>query len=489
MPRQPVVDFNTRTICPVKYPYPRSFLRLILLGNVFVALPLLLAIAYGAISIERLTETSQTMIRDAALAARLGNELPEDLVSMDRTLRQYEVLRDESLLDDYAVLRNEWRKNTQQYADISLLSALSDRLQGVLGEEASAFDAFRTKGLPSPDLRHVLADLRTRCRQVAVDGAATVDLEVSRFRAQAIELRQRLFLAQAVGLLAMVLFMGFGRELLTRVFGRFERAVMTLGEGQLEQEIEIDGPADMRRMGRRLDWLRLRLLALEEQRTFVLRHVSHELKTPLAALREGSSLLTEGAAGSLTGAQAKIVGIMRNNALRLQTLIDGLLKLQQAGYAGGTMETVAMRFDELIQQVVATHQLAARNKRLVFSGTLAPLTVSGGREELTTVVDNLVSNAIKYSPEGGTVTLNLVRQERMAVLAVTDQGPGVPAVDRQRIFEPFFRSAGTRAVAGVGLGLAIAKEFTVAHGGTLELADEAGGAHFCVSLPIRGRKK
>ena len=473
----------------MKYPYPRSFLRLILLGNVFVALPLLIAIAYGALNIERLTETSQQMVRDAALAARLGSQLPEDLAALDRTLRQYEVLRDESLLDDYALLRSDWRRGAQQYAEIPLLESLSSTIEGMLIDEAKADAAFRTKAMAPADVRQVLAELRSRCRQTVAEGSAAVDREVSRFRVQAVELRRRLFLAQAVGLLAMILFMGFGRELLTRVFSRFERAVMTLGEGKLEQEINIDGPADMRRMGRRLDWLRQRLLALEEQRTFVLRHVSHELKTPLAALREGSSLLTEGAAGSLTGAQAKIVGIMRNNALRLQTLIDGLLKLQQAGYAGGTMETVSMRFDELVQQVVATHQLAARNKKLTFAGSLAPLTVSGGKEELTTVVDNLVSNAIKYSPEGGTVTLNLVRRDRSAVLEVADQGQGVPEEDRQKIFEPFFRSAGSRQVAGVGLGLAIAKEFTVAHGGTLELGNEPGGAHFRVALPIRGKKK
>jgi two-component system sensor histidine kinase GlrK len=473
----------------VRQLYPRSFLRLILLGNVFVALPLLLAIAYGAISIEKLTENSETMIRQAALAARLGAELPEEIGTLERTLRQYEVLGDESLLDDYAGLRKEWRAISEQYASITLLAGISGRMRAILEAESGAFDAFRVGKLRSGELRRVLAELKGRCHQLVIDGSAAIDLEVNRFRAEAVELRQRLFLAQAVGLLAMVMFMGFGRKVLTRVFRRFERAVMTLGEGKLDNEIRIDGPEDMRQMGRRLDWLRRRLLALEEQRTLVLRHVSHELKTPLAALREGSSLLTEGAAGSLTGAQAKIVGIMRNNALRLQGLIDGLLKLQQAGYAGDTLETVPLRLDELIQQVVATHQLAARNKHLNFAGSLAPLTVTGGREELTTVVGNLVSNAIKFSPEGATVTLNLTKEERQAVLEVGNEGTGIPETDRQRIFEPFFRSTNSRQVGGVGLGLAIAREFAVAHGGTLELADSTEGTHFRVALPLKGRAK
>jgi two-component system sensor histidine kinase GlrK len=177
---------------------------------------------------------------------------------------------------------------------------------------------------------------------------------------------------------------------------------------------------------------------------------------------------------------------MRNNALRLQALIDGLLKLQKAGYAGDRLEPVRVRLDELIQQVLATHQLAARDKRLRFSGSLAPLTVSGGREELTTVVNNLVSNAIKFSPEGGTVSLTLALEGSLAVLDVADQGRGVPETDRQRIFEPFYRSSNSKDVVGIGLGLAIAREFAVAHGGSLEIVDSAAGAHFRVSLPKRG---
>jgi two-component system sensor histidine kinase GlrK len=242
----------------------------------------------------------------------------------------------------------------------------------------------------------------------------------------------------------------------------------------------------MREVGRRLDWLRRRLLALEEQRILVLRHVSHELKTPLAALREGSSLLTERAAGPLTQGQEKIVGIMNSNALRLQGLIDSLLKLQQAGHAGERIEPVRLRFDELIQQVVTTHQLAARSKRLRFAGALAPLTVSGGREELTTVVNNLVSNAIKFSPDGGAVELSLTEENKQIVLDVTDQGPGIPADEREQIFEPFYRSTNARGVAGVGLGLAIAREFAAAHRGTLELLDMPAGTHFRLTLPVAG---
>jgi two-component system sensor histidine kinase GlrK len=466
--------------------YPRSFLRLILLGNIVVALPLIIAIAYVASSIESLTLRSEAVTRQASLAARLGWELPDDLGAMDRILRQYEVLADRSLLEDYDTQRRNWLASAREYAAIPLLAGIAGQIGDILDTEATAYQGFRNGTLKAGGLRTALEEMKPRLHHVLTETGQIADREVESFRVESTHLYERLMLAQALGLSAVVLFGTFGRILITRLWRRFERAVKSLGEGKLDNEIRLDGPKDLQEVGRRLDWLRRRLLALEEQRTLVLRHVSHELKTPLAALREGSSLLTEGAAGSLTPGQEKIVGIMRNNALRLQALIDGLLKLQKAGYAGDRLEPVRVRLDELIQQVLATHQLAARDKRLRFSGSLAPLTVSGGREELTTVVNNLVSNAIKFSPEGGTVSLTLALEGSLAVLDVADQGRGVPETDRQRIFEPFYRSSNSKDVVGIGLGLAIAREFAVAHGGSLEIVDSAAGAHFRVSLPKRG---
>jgi two-component system sensor histidine kinase GlrK len=260
--------------------------------------------------------------------------------------------------------------------------------------------------------------------------------------------------------------------------------VLALGEGRLERRIRLKGPEDLQRVGRRLEWLRRRLKALEEQRTLVLRHVSHELKTPLAAMREGTSLLAEGAAGPLTAPQAKIVDIMHGNVLRQQTLIEGLLKLQQAGFAGERFEPQPVRLDELIQQVLATHQLVARNKNLQLSGSLAPLEVAGGREELTTIVDNLVANAIKFCPEGGHIEVSVSGNDAQAAIDIVDDGPGIPAADRDKIFEPFYRGKATRGEPGVGLGLAISHQFARAHHGDLTLLESPAGAHFRVTLPL-----
>jgi two-component system sensor histidine kinase GlrK len=324
---------------------------------------------------------------------------------------------------------------------------------------------------------------------LADEAGRIVDAERTSFRDRAGELRQRLMTAIAAAFMTAMVLLLFGRRLMARLLSNVELAVQGLGEGQLERKVMLQGPEDLKRIGERLEWLRCRLRELEEQRTRVLRHVSHELKTPLAALREGSSLLSDKVPGPLTAQQAKIVGIMHTNTLRLQTLIDGLLRLQRAEHVLERFERVQLRFDDVIQQVLATFQLAVRDKRLRIMGTLAPLTVTGGREEMTTIASNIIANAIKYSPAGGTISLSLTREEDQVVFDVSDEGPGVPTEDRARIFEPFYRARATEHAAGTGLGLAIASEFVHAHHGLLVLIESASGAHFQVRLPLSREKQ
>ncbi|HTY02260.1 MAG TPA: HAMP domain-containing sensor histidine kinase [Rhodocyclaceae bacterium] len=464
--------------------YPRSLLRMVLVGNLLMMLPLAAAIIYAEITVERISEQSELIAGEANRAGQISWGLPEDLRHMDRILRQYGVLHDASLFDDYAAARQEWRRRAMTFAEIPLMAGLSARVREMLIQEENAYQQLGSSGAGLPQLQTAIGALLDRSVAMADEAGRIVDAEGTSFRARAAELRQRLAVAIVVGIGTAGVLLLLGRRLMGRLLGRVENAVQALGEGHLDRKIHLSGPDDLKRIGERLDWLRCRLRELEEQRTRVLRHVSHELKTPLAALREGSSLLSDQVAGTLTPQQSRIVGIMHGNALRLQTLIDGLLRLQRAEHALERFERIRLRLDDLIQQVLATHQLALRDKHLRIVGTLAPLSVTGGREEMTTIVSNIVANAVKYSPAGGTVSISLTRDGDQAVLDVMDQGPGIPTDERAKIFEPFYRARATEHAAGTGLGLAIASEFVHAHHGSLDLIESSTGAHFQIHLPL-----
>ncbi|MFI4982398.1 MAG: sensor histidine kinase, partial [Nevskiales bacterium] len=458
--------------------YPRSVMGLIVLGNVLAALPLVAAVGYAALTVDNLTQHSEETIHQASQSATLGYALQEDLNHMERILRQYEVLHDASLLEEYGSERKEWHKSAAEYAAIPLFADLGLRIATLRQTEAVAYDKLGSAADGLPQLKTALVAVGRDLHPLLDDANRRVTAEREVFRLEAQRLWQRLMAALLTALVLTALLLWLGRRLVARLWSRFERAVLALGEGRLARSIRLKGPEDLQRVGRRLEWLRQRMQALENERTRVMRHASHELRTPLATLREGASLLSEGVAGPLTPQQAKIAATMQTNALRLQGLIDEVLRMQQASHARDHMETSAIRLDKVIEQTLATHQIAARNRHLRLTGSLAPLTIEGGGEALATLANNLISNAIKFSPDGGVVTITLTSEGGNAVFDVIDDGPGISAEDRQRIFEPFYRGSAGKGVPGVGLGLAIAHEFALAHRGSLAIVERQGGAHF-----------
>src|SRR5690606_36639669 len=176
--------------------------------------------------------------------------------------------------------------------------------------------------------------------------------------------------------------------LITRPLQQIDSAINQLGSGGYGQKIHITGPRDLQALGLRLDWLRNRLGELEQQRASFLRHVSHELKTPLAAMQEGAALLNEGVVGSLTPEQKEISRIISNNCQRLQGLIEGLLRHNSQNFEVLNAMPEPVRFDQVVDQVVEAHQLLVASGRTVIERRLEKLTVMGDPERLRVIVDN-----------------------------------------------------------------------------------------------------
>jgi two-component system sensor histidine kinase GlrK len=276
--------------------------------------------------------------------------------------------------------------------------------------------------------------------------------------------------------------------LIARPIRQLDLAIRQMGSADFGHAIEVTGPQDLRYVGQRLEWLRSRLSELEEQQTRFLRHVSHELKTPLTAVREGAELLRDGVGGKLTPEQNDIVRIVRDNTLSLQKLIEDLLAYQQTR----AMEPAALgpvALPEVAARVLREQRLAALGRMIAFETTLKPATVIGDAERLRTIVDNLLSNAIKYSPRNATVQVSVGAHDGFAVVDVIDEGRGVSDSDRERIFESFYQGPPPvdGRIKGSGLGLAIAREYALAQGGRIEVAarpDGRSGAWFRLTLPL-----
>ena len=217
--------------------------------------------------------------------------------------------------------------------------------------------------------------------------------------------------------------------------------------------------------------------------------VSHELRTPITSILGYTELLEEAALGPLTSDQLDAVDRISRNSSRLLTLISELLTLSKVqAEADVTGEEIV----DLAQVVAAglaviSPTVSRRDVELTVSLPSSPVRVIGDREMLERVVINLTDNAMKFTPDGGHVSVALTSSRGHATLEVADTGIGVPAHEQQRLFDRFFRSslAQQHAIPGSGLGLSIAHKIVERHGGTLEVSSEAGqGSTFRVRLPV-----
>jgi two-component system sensor histidine kinase GlrK len=279
---------------------------------------------------------------------------------------------------------------------------------------------------------------------------------------------------------------------IARPISEIDGAIRQLGGADFSKPIAVRGPEDLRYLGRRLDWLRRRLDEFETQKNRFLRHVSHELKTPLTALREGAELLYDQVAGPLAPTQAQVVSIMRDNSVKLQRLIEELLDYQRALHAAASLEVRPISLDEVVREAARSHELAAQAKGLRLTIDAQSSTLEADPQKLRSIVDNLISNAVKFTPSGGTIAVRARSAGGEAVIEVLDTGPGVPLEERESIFNLFFRGRSKAAeggrVKGSGLGLAISREFVEAHGGQIAVVGDGAGGHFRVTLPRRSAR-
>jgi len=228
---------------------------------------------------------------------------------------------------------------------------------------------------------------------------------------------------------------------------------------------------------------------LEESRREFVANVSHELRTPLTNVKSYSETLLEAAEeGSM---EKNFLGVVCSEADRMTRLVRDLLMLSQLDY-GNAIRKEPFSLPELAGSVVERLRLEADKRRqtLSFQNSAPQMPpVNGDKDRIEQVLVNVVSNAIKYTPEHGCVHVECMARLTEAIVTVTDTGIGIPEADLPRIFERFYRvdKARSRKMGGTGLGLAIAREIVEAHGGRITIKSGKGrGTTVRVLLPIYG---
>src|SRR5262245_24958993 len=471
--------------------YPRSFPMLLGAGLTLIAVPLIFAIVNNAVAVDQLANRSQNAVYQAAQATQSSRRLAELITALERTARQIVILADRSLFDAYLANRQRFAQTVAEFASLPLDAEQARALEEIAREEKQIFAVLSDETAKDTQLAEAVTRfpaLADRAQIINAHSAALIDREVEAMRATA-DQAQRITLWQLLALIpvATVRVVGF-TMLINRPIQQIDSAIRRLGAGAFNVPVVVNGPQDLEYLGDRLEWLRQKLLDLEQQKNRFLRQMSHELKTPLTAVREGAELLSEEVVGKLSPQQREVAEILHHNSMELQRQIEDLLNYGASQFHKVTLDLQPVSVQRVISRVASDQRLALRSRNLRLDVSTQEVIVTGDCDMLKVEIDNLLSNAIKYSPPGATIRIRAARNGTQVAFDVIDEGPGIPVEERERVFEPFFQGSrpGAGAVRGTGIGLSVVKEYVTAHGGSVEVMASALGAHLRMKLPLAG---
>jgi two-component system sensor histidine kinase GlrK len=468
--------------------YPGSFLKLLLIGFAFAIFPLLWAFTNANIAFDKLAEQSEITINNAVKTTRAVRILQEQAYLMERSIRQYYVLQDDTLFKNYKQADIKFDSAIVELQQLTTYRPQLERINS-LRQQTQQLNQLILNSIGTQttqlDFLDTFSQLTQQIEVIIEENSQAIDKTSSQLTLTAKNTQRNLFIQSLVLIPLALLVAGCIAFMLARPIRRMDKAIKELGEGHYEQEISIDGPGDLRVLGQRLDWLRAELKELDEQKQQFLRHISHELKTPLTAIREATELLNDGIGGTLSVQQAEITHILKDNTIRLQRMIENLLNYTKLESIQLKLDLQPINLPDLITKVIGAHELSIRNKQLLIDTVFNLKQITADYEKLTIIIDNLISNAVRYSPDSGHIKIYASEDSDRVIIEVIDHGPGLDKADQEKLFDPFYRGTNIHKslISGSGLGLAITKDLVKVHGGNIELAPSSQGAHFIVTLP------
>jgi two-component system sensor histidine kinase CpxA len=271
---------------------------------------------------------------------------------------------------------------------------------------------------------------------------------------------------------------------LTSPLRDMEKILDRFGKGDFSARVHTKRGDEMGQLGRTVDQMADRIELLMKSQRRLLQDISHELRSPLARLGVAVELARGG------GDPAAALNRVEREANRLNTLVGELIQVTRAEGDPAGLALESVRLDELVNRILEDVHIEAQKREIILRPSVAECEMDGSPELLRRAVENIIRNAIRYSPEGTQVDVSLTRTDKALRISVRDYGVGVPEESIGSIFDPFYRVEKDRGrtSGGVGLGLAIAKRAVELHHGTLSATNVHPGLRVDIEFPAKSAK-
>jgi two-component system sensor histidine kinase GlrK len=434
--------------------------------------PLLLALAYASWSLTQQSEQQRRLLASMENLNKMDAFIQRQLAGMERVSRQYLLIGDSRFaelyrqrlvaLADYQINLVATLPSGQEHDKLTELLQLALEIGKELFLPAEQMDTAKVERLWN-EVNAGREELSGLIDRFADESVAQGELELQ-------QVHHRLAVIGGGTLIATVLLVGISSVAVTRPVRRLAANIHRMGHQEWDRQITTEGPRDFIALAESLEWMRLQLLAADRQKQAFLQHITHELKTPLAAIMEAESLLRDQVPGPLTERQFGVLGILRQNARSLQSLIQQLLNYNAIKHSHALeLTTVDLRM--ICEKIVQQLGQANPDKSVIVVLKGKRNTVATDQHCLEMILGNLLSNAHRAVAGGGHIEVDWGCDHRQWWLSVRDDGVGIAAEEQEKIFKPFYQGSQARKgpLKGSGMGLAIVQECVLRLDGDLEL--------------------
>ncbi|MBN2339494.1 MAG: HAMP domain-containing histidine kinase [Acidobacteria bacterium] len=487
------------------------------LGYILLFILLAVLVVYQVVTIGRMQAINRTLSGVGSQNALVSLQALRDLDLVEEYARKSLALAD----PDYLGPLREYREDFERDLGELRGQAGSEGERGEIVRLVAGWNEFTrdldahlgrpAPGAPFPDaLQADLERLKAEARSVyqASLGAMRDKVEQSRAMGETAALVLWISTLAVLVIGALVSFLIY--RSISRPLAHLTEGTRAIAEGKFFYRLDTSRNDEFSQLARDFNTMTRRLDELDRLKKEFVSHVSHELKSPLASILETVQVLVEEIPGPVNERQRRLLELCRQSGVRLMAMIGDLLDLSRI--EAGVMEyrLEPRELAPLLGRAAAEIEVQARERRIdiVLSRPAEPLEAECDGDRLIQVIVNLLANAIRYAPDASTVRVELeavrepppgvpethrreLRGDRYALISVADSGPGIPAADREKVFEKFHqvKKGGESARGGVGLGLAISRTLVDSHRGAIWVEENpGGGARFRVLLPaLAGR--
>jgi signal transduction histidine kinase len=459
----------------------------VFMTSALVILALVAVATWSLLAISRLVDVNRGIATQSLPALRMGTLLREQLGGLTRTEKDARPTARE-------LAQKTWNDRAARMAnDFDLLRSFlgTEEERSQHQEAIVAFAVYRRlAGMgPGLDAERRLAAERTGAHLDRMMGATSGALEEAQVEARQLERHtwNTVFWALLASLAAALATTAFLAVHLRRSLRRLSIATAQLADGAFTQPLPVTSRDEIGELARSFNRMAERLREVDHLKEEFFSHISHELRTPLTSVKEATHLLLERVQGPLTAKQERLVDIIAASSDRLLRLVNQVLEISRLRARLLPLERRPVDMEKVVVRALEELRPQIEDKGLVVGRATrgTDFALQGDEDRLHRVVVNLVGNAIKFTPHGAAVTVELTDLGPEVEIVVEDTGIGIPATDLSRIFDPYKQAH--RGRGGSGLGLAIVKGLVEAHGGRIRVESEEGrGSRFLVRMPRDG---